>query len=286
MRVADSFNNSSEVIVFYNEILSNSRSKLGLAAATLLDIDIALATLKLGQSEESKKVLEHLQESLVKINSTETVVYSKYYHACSELRKIIGPPQEYYKTALQFLAYTPLETLKTDFKYELATDIALAAATSDGIYNFGEILTNPLLDVLKGTPNEWLRDLMLSLHHGNITEFNRIVGSYREQYFGQIALANRHEEVKKKIVLLCLVTMVFERHPHDRTLSFVDISLRTQVPLSQVEWVLMSALSLELIRGNIDEVSQVIEVSWVLPRVLEPDQLQLLAKQVAVWSKK
>ena len=92
--------------------------------------------------------------------------------------------------------------------------------------------------------------LMVALHHGDIVEFNRILSVYNEAYFKQPALASRHEEIKKKIVLLCLVTMVFERHPHDRILSFNEIATRTQIPLNQVEWVLMTAMSLGLIKGR------------------------------------
>ena len=199
---------------------------------------------------------------------------------------MIGPPQDYYKNALLYLAYTPLESLSIETKYELATDLSLAAATSEGIFNFGEVLTNPIMGVLKGTPNEWLHLLLLALHHGNITEFNRILATYNEQYFKQPALASRHEEVKKKIVLLCLVTIVFERHPHDRILNFSDIATRTQIPLNQVEWVIMTAMSIGLIKGNIDEVDQTVDISWVIPRVLEIEQLQHLASQLSDWSNK
>ncbi len=51
-----------------------------------------------------------------------------------------------------FLAYTNMNTLSPDERYSLATDMSLAALTGDGVYNFGEVLATPILDVLKGTP--------------------------------------------------------------------------------------------------------------------------------------
>jgi 26S proteasome regulatory subunit N9 len=48
----------------------------------------------------------------------------------------------------------------------------------------------------------------------------------------------------------------------------------------------MRALSLGLIRGTMDEVDGTIDVSWVQPRVLDPQQLQLLQTQFVQWGEK
>ena len=50
----------------------------------------------------------------------------------------VGPAHEFYKSALMFLAYTPLEDMSPSEVYILATDMALASVTGDDIYNFGE----------------------------------------------------------------------------------------------------------------------------------------------------
>jgi len=38
--------------------------------------------------------------------------------------------------------------------------------------------------------------------------------------------------------------------------------------MDQVEWLVMKALSLKLIKGSIDEIDKVVFVEWVMPRVL------------------
>jgi 26S proteasome regulatory subunit N9 len=48
----------------------------------------------------------------------------------------------------------------------------------------------------------------------------------------------------------------------------------------------MKALSLGLIRGSMDEVDGTIDVSWVQPRVLDTQQLQLLSSQFQTWGEK
>lgn len=102
-----------------------------------------------------------------------------------------GPPQEFYKAALMFLAYTPIEDLSQERKYILATDMALASITGEDIFNFGEVISTPILSVLKDTPNQWIHDLVFALNQGDIDAFNSIVDVHREKYMAQPALASR-----------------------------------------------------------------------------------------------
>lgn len=48
----------------------------------------------------------------------------------------------------------------------------------------------------------------------------------------------------------------------------------------------MKALSLSLIKGHLDQVAEVIEVEWVVPRVLGRQQIGTLAERVAAWRQK
>lgn len=75
----------------------------------------------------------------------------------------------------------------------------------------------------------------MALHKGDIDNFNFIIDTYKNQYFSQPSLAAKHEDIKKKVVLLCLLNIAFERPSHDRTISFVDIASKTRIPLDQVE---------------------------------------------------
>lgn len=54
----------------------------------------------------------------------------------------------------------------------------------------------------------------------------------------------------------------------------------------QVEWLLMRAMSLKLIKGVIDEVKQAVSISWVQPRVLNPEQIKQLASRLQAWGGK
>jgi 26S proteasome regulatory subunit N9 len=53
-----------------------------------------------------------------------------------------------------------------------------------------------------------------------------------------------------------------------------------------VEWLLMKAMALGLVKGKIDEVESFVKVTWIQPRVLDVTQLAAVNDQLAIWSEK
>jgi len=61
-------------------------------------------------------------------------------------------------------------------QFTLATDISLAALTGDGVFNFGEITTTPILaSALGNTSNAWLMELMLLKRQGLCSPFRALL---------------------------------------------------------------------------------------------------------------
>jgi len=56
--------------------------------------------------------------------------------------------------------------------------------------------------------------------------------------------------------------------------------------LFQVEWLLMKAMSVGLMKGLIDEVEQTISVTWMNPRMVEKRQYAVLRDQIVAWQVK
>jgi hypothetical protein len=133
-----------------------------------------------------------------------------------------------------FIAYTPLQQLPSTRKHELSINMALAAIIGDQIYNFGEVLATPLLSTLKGTTEEWLYDIVVSLNDGRVSNVDAIIDAHRERFFGNQELASNHENIKQKAVLLSLMNIAFERPSHARIISFADIASRTNVTIDKV----------------------------------------------------
>lgn len=53
--------------------------------------------------------------------------------------------------------------------------------------------------------------------------------------------------------------------------------------VAKVEWLVMRAMSLKLVKGVMDEVSRLVEVTWVQPRVLDDQQLARLSEGLGEW---
>jgi len=261
------------------------RSRLGTDAALLLDMELAIVRLHQGRADEVKDAVEKGKEVLESLLAAETIVHSSVYRAASEYHKVSGPPEEFYKNALMLLAYTPASSpdLSTAEKISLATDISLAAITGDGVFNFGEVLATPILSALEGTPNAWLSEMMRAFHMGDVDKFAALVGANHTAFHSQLALASREEFIREKMALLALINMVFERPSQERSIKFQEIAVRTRLPLDQVEWLAMRAMSLGLIKGVMDGVDQELTVSWVQPRVLDMPQLKQLCSRFQEW---
>jgi hypothetical protein len=85
----------------------------------------------------------------------------------------------------------------------------------------------------------------------DVDKFALLVEKHKEAYFSQPALVNRQEFVKEKVVLLSLMNLVFETPAHERTIAFATIAERGRIGVEQVEWLLMRAMSLKLIKVSV-----------------------------------
>jgi 26S proteasome regulatory subunit N9 len=227
-----------------------------------------------------KKNSNNLQE--MNVDTSTTMVHSAHYECAMKYRKAVGPPEAFFQEALAYLNYTPMDDMESP--HDLAMDLSLAALTGEGVFHFGNVVTTPILTALENTPEAWLMEFMHAMAKGDVVLFNNLSEKYAAQIQSQPALVHRADAVKEKITLLALVNMVFERPSAERTLTFPEVADRIHVHLDQVELVVMRALSLKLIEGCLDQVSQTVQVTWVMPRVLTPDQLQDLGQRFAQWA--
>lgn len=275
----------AEAVEFFTTVLKN-RERLGVEASMYLDIDVVEMQLLLGDLASAKTYLDDTKEKLQQLNLTEASVYSKFYKVTAEYHKIVGTAQDFYRAVLMYLAYTPVEEFSAEEKYVLATDMAIAAVVGDMVYNFGEVIATPVLACLQNTPNQWIYNLVVAVHEGNIDKFNAVVSDDSSQYSTQPALVSNHEAVKQKVVLVALMNLIYDKPPHERTISYSEIASICRIPSDQVDWVLMRALSLGLIKGMINEVQQSINVTWVQPKVLNMEQIKAMEAAMDEWSTK
>merc|ERR1711997_1124693 len=98
-----------------------------------------------------------------------------------------------------------------------------------------------------------------------------------KKWIVDVLLAFNSGDVKK---FSALKEMTFQRSATDRSLSFKDIAKQTGIEEDKVELLVMKALAKGLVKGSIDQVAQVANLTWVQPRVLDREQLKTLVKKI------
>ncbi|KAH8414437.1 hypothetical protein KR215_006518 [Drosophila sulfurigaster] len=225
----------------------------------------------------TKKIIEELRDVLEEAGNV-TPVHGKYYMLASQYYRRVGKHSEYYRCGLQFLGCS-LDDYPKDQWAQQAFFLGLAALLGDGVYNIGELLAHPILESLQNTENEWLVELLKAFNTGDINKFNDM-----KKIWSKIPdLAAQEVKLRQKISLLCLMEMTFKRSAIERAISFADIASETKLPAKEVEFLIMKALALDLVRGEIDQVAGVVNMSWVQPRVLNRPQIAGMASTLDTW---
>ena len=86
--------------------------------------------------------------------------------------------------------------------------------------------------------------------------------------------------------IISFLELLFQVHKDDRSLSFDRISHNCQIDKNDVELLVMKSMSLDLIKGTIDEVDEVVHINWILPRYLSKDHLSIMVGKLGEWSEK
>jgi len=78
--------------------------------------------------------------------------------------------------------------------------------------------------------------------------------------------------------------LVFKQSSINRAISFATISFATKLNINDVEYLVMKALSLKVVKGTIDQVGQTVYFTWVQPRVLNLEQVGNMKTRLKDWA--
>lgn len=229
---------------------------------------------------EGRAALDALPEG------THSSVPATVHRVAAEYHQARGPAAAYYDAALQYLALTPLAELEPAAAADAALQLAVSALVGEGVFSFAEVASHPVMAALTGTPHAWLLSLLKTFETGDIDGFNAALSAHGGAVAALPALTSHLPVLKEKIVLLAVMELAASRPAEARSLTFAELSSATRLPVDQVEWVLMRAMSLGLLKGAIDEVGACVNVSYVRPRVLTLPQIRALKDRVEDWAAK
>lgn len=228
--------------------------------------------------EASRKHLDQAERILDSFDSVETKVHAAFYQVNASYYQAKADFASYYRNALLYLACIDLSSLSPDERKARAYDLGIAALVSDSIYNFGELLQHPILAALTGEV-AWLQELLIAFNRGDLAAFDVLSG-----HISSNPLLKEHvEDIRQKIYLAALTESVFRRPPHQRAMSFGTISADTKVREDEIEHLVMKALSLGLVRGTIDQVDELVNFTWVQPRILDMSQIASMNQRLGEW---
>jgi 26S proteasome regulatory subunit N9 len=242
-------------------------------------VAVAQAKLDLEELDGARKDLDTAERILDSFDSVENVVHAAFYDANAIYYQRKMDFSNYYRTALLYLACIDINELSPEERHKRAYHLSIAALVSTSIYNFGELLLHPILDVLAKSEHSWMRDLLFAFNRGDLAAYDQL----SDRVDSHKLLKSNSTHLRQKIYLSALTEAVFRRAPHDRTLTFATIAQETKVRPEEIEHLIMKALSLGLLRGTIDQVDGVAQITWVQPKVLDMKQIAAMRQRLLDW---
>jgi PSD13 N-terminal repeats len=102
--------------------------------------EVAVFQLEFGEEEPAKQAIASARKLVDGRSQLSRPVYSSFYRLVAKYHKVNGPPEAFYKNAMYYLAYTPLDLLPQEAQSALAFDLCLSALVGENIFSFGELV--------------------------------------------------------------------------------------------------------------------------------------------------
>ncbi len=271
-----------------NEFLKRVSDRLGIdkEAQLLVRVEMAANLLFSGAVVEAGDALVQLKDEIEKFPGADIIIYSEFYKAYALYFDHRKDYEEFYQYALQYLAYTPEATLRPEEKIEWSVKMGMAVLLGRKIYNIGELVEKEILKSLTTTPHLWLYDLLQAMNAARVADFVRAAEHYKTQIASVPLIKDSMDQIIIKMKILALLDLVFTRQKEDRSIPFHIVAKTSEIAIDDVEWLLMKAMSLGLIRGEIDQVESIVKITWMKPRILDPQRVQVMRETVDKWRTK
>lgn len=271
----------------------------------IIDCEMIQYKLELNKLNESVDILKDALDTLENpLFENFVSIRSKlaYYKSILKLNKFNKEYNEYYYNSLLFIScyqklledkyfnnalYLKETTLWVNFKPELYYAILLA----DKIYHFNEVLDNQWIKTESFANDSAQSDKLETLLEGVVSKHILEVNS--NEYIKSIneILSLTNEAAKEHLLkfliqkkaLVNLLGLIFNENASKKSMTFSEISIKIQVEENEIELLLMKAMSLNLLQGKINQVDQLIKITWIQPRVMTGKEIMVLRDNLVQW---
>ncbi|KAF4662103.1 hypothetical protein FOL47_006393 [Perkinsus chesapeaki] len=271
----------------YGELVGKSSKD----AQVAYDSQKAIALVRAGDMKQARDILDTVEGHLEDIDwsyGIDPAARSSYHRAAAFMYQEKNDPPSFYRESMRYLLYTPLAAIPEKERGPLAFKIAVAALISPKEFSYGDLLQQPLFSEFLPTCEQyaWIMDFVKALHDGVFAKFDQAVVDHKAKWEAVPELKRAMQfDLKHKMSLSAMMEMAFQRPKKQRSsISFVDIAKACRVNEGEVEDIFRKTMCAGLIKGSIDEVSRTVKVTWVKPRVLDMQRLELLKFRLEGWS--
>jgi 26S proteasome regulatory subunit N9 len=234
--------------------------------------------------DEAKDALENLDKAITDAYEVDALIQSQFHKTYALLWKQLERPQDFFKSSILYLAFTPLSAIPLNDRPRLAFEIGVAALIAEEEFIFGELLQQELLASLDGSQYAWLKDLLQAFGEGKFDMYDAAIAKHKAQIDATPALQGKEATVlRPKMAALALMELAFRKPKKQRRLAFQELSAHCRVGLKEVEHLVMKAMCAQLIKGKIDEVAQVVIITWVAPRILDTARIDVMRDRMDEW---
>jgi hypothetical protein len=236
--------------------------------------------------EGAMNKIKETEVQLLKLRNFPKLLYSVLNFVKSDYYWRKEDFQNYHQTIQQFLVYTDNEKLSMDDQKLISERTVLSALLSEKVLSFGDILESPFISVLKDLKDKKaLWRLVEIFNSGKVSVFTQFINNNRDALnklqFTQIHL----DALDRKIRVIALYDAIFyaENSFSKQQISFKEVSNITNTDELAVERLLIHVLSIDLIKGCIDEPNSQLVITELKPRDLDRERMTQLREKYKNW---
>lgn len=237
-----------------------------------------------GQTDAAKEILDTLAKEVADAYEVDAIIQSTIHRTCAMLWKALNRPQDFFRSSILYLSYTPIAAIPVEQRPTIAFEVGVAALIAPEEYEFAELLQQELVISLTGSEHEWLKDLLQAFGEGSFSLFDEARAVHKAKIQATQALNAAESVIRTKMEALALMELAFRKPKKQRRLTFAEIADHCRVGPKAVEFLVMKAMCANLIRGQIDEVQQIVMVTWVKPRILDTTRIEHMREHMDAWA--
>ena len=261
----------------------------------LLRAHLGQLRLEAGDLDGAREILLAGQAVFPQIDLPDPTEAAELYWLAAQVHKHRRAFGEFFRAALLYLCYVPVDTLAPAARLSLAVDVSLAALLAPEVYSFGELLTHPIVEVLKGEGAgggtlgyDWLFRLLRAVGGGDLAGFKAVFDDHASEVALQPALGEARGMLEEKAGTAAIVRHVVKVHAEGakERLQLAEVASATSLPEKSIHRLLAQAFAGKLLRGTIDQVAGTLQVTWVKPRVLTFEEISEARGKLGLWGAK